>query len=412
MRKWHLALVSLAVLTLGLAACGKSSSSGSNSNTVEIQNDKGEKANWKNVAAAIKADTGITTKMVDTQDTTAYTTNIKQSLSSSNPSDMFTWWNGSQLADLAKTGNLYDLSSEWNYFVKKGLSPQLKNAMSYNGKVYGVPLYMIYNTVFYNTHIFAKYHLQEPKTMDQFMNNCAVLKKNGVTPIGIGMTWQSFVWPMILMGSYEPEAYDQLIAGKIGFDDPRVKSVMYKWADMLQKGYFTKQQQDQGKDFANGKNAMMVNGNNWDQGLVDDYGMKLGKDVNTFIMPSAKNGAKRTIFYEVAPFLVSKNGNTKAAVKALKGFYSKKAQESFAKATGTSALPNVKVDDVLTRKAMKAANDKTNYQLKPRYYEQFTPDIVNQSIDEYWKIAAKPTKAQVDTSMAKIQKAWEAVKKD
>ncbi|WP_267623965.1 hypothetical protein, partial [Enterococcus faecium] len=57
------------------------------------------------------------------------------------------------------------------------------------------------------------------------------------------------------------------------------------------------------------------------------------------------------------------------------------------------------------------ANDSEHYDLKLRYYEQFTPEIVNLSIDEYWKIFSNPTNAQVDQSLETIQKAWEKTEK-
>ena len=57
------------------------------------------------------------------------------------------------------------------------------------------------------------------------------------------------------------------------------------------------------------------------------------------------------------------------------------------------------------------ASDEEHYALKLRYYEQFTPEIVNLSIDEYWKIADNPTEKQVDESLTNIQNKWSEVER-
>ena len=405
--------VAICSLTVTLQGCAKGSASkdsSSSTNTVEILNDKGEATGpAKSIVPIMEKESGLKVKYVNTPDLSAYQTNIQQSLQGGDAPELFTWWTGSQLKELVKNDLVEDLSDQWNSYVDEGVSNQIKSALSVNGKVYAAPLNVLYNGIFYNKKIFEKYNISSPNNLEEFMNVCEKLKENGVTPIGIGNTWQSFIWPQALMGSIDPDLYDEWTSGKVAFNDSRVKKVFYQWIDMLEKGYFSDVEQDQVKDFAGNKIAMMYQATNLLTTLNNEYGLTSGKDMDVFLMPSVQDKNK-TIFYEVAPLLIGKNSSKKEeAKKVLKAYYTTKVQQEYADKTGMSATTNVSFSDPISKLFTESANDGTTA-LKLRYYEQFTPEIVNLSIDEYWKIAANPTKNQVDQSLDTIQKAWEKVK--
>lgn len=416
MRKIVFTLVALWSIVF-ISGCSNNSNNDNSSNesdTVEIQSDKGLKVNWKkDVTPIIEKETNLKLNLIDTNDITAYITSIKQSLSSQKAPSLFTWWTGTQLAELQANDLIAEITDEeWNELVDLGISDDLKEGLSVDGKVYGAPLYTIYNGVFYSKKIYSDLGLKEPGTLEEFVENCRKIKEAGITPVGVGSTWQSFVWPVTLVGSFDPGLYDKWTNGEIGFNDPQIKEVFYYWAEMLREGYFTEQQQDQGKDLAMGETAMVLNANSWSPGLEEDYGMKLGEDIDIFVLPNKGGEGKKTIFYEIAPFLIAKNGSKENALNVLKAFYSEEAQEGYAKKTGTSARTDTKIDNPITDKMMSSANNSDEYTLKLRYYEQFTPEIVNLSIDEYWKIIGNPTEEQVDESLNNIQQAWEEAQKE
>lgn len=404
------------LLTLSIAGCAKgsdSSKSESGHKTVEILNDKGEGTGpAKSVIPILEKKSGLNVKYVNTTDLSAYQTNIQQSLQGGDAPALFSWWTGNQMKELVDNDLLEDLSDQWDSYVKAGVSDQIKEAVSVNGKVYGAPLNVIYNPVFYNKEMFAKYNLTEPKTLDEFMNVCETLKSHGEIPIGIGGTWQSFCWPQALMGSMNTQLYDDWTSGKVAFNDEQVKTIFYKWAEMIKKGYFSDVQQDQVKEFSSGKTAMMYNATNLLNALNNDYGMTSGEKMGSFVMPGVNATDKKTIFYEVAPLVVGKNSSNKAdAKKVLKAYYSKDFQQEYADKTGMSSVTNINFKDPISKSIVKDAGDSDNYYLKLRYYGKFTPEVVNLSIDEYWKIAANPTKSQVDKSLDTIQAAWDKAKK-
>ncbi|WP_099224399.1 ABC transporter substrate-binding protein [Listeria costaricensis] len=412
MKKFRIVMIAAmsVILVFGLAACSGGKASDSDSKTVEMQTDKDEAKYTKDMRQTIKDDTGLTLKYVTTTDVSAYQTNIQQSLSTSSAPALFSWWSGTQMEELVKNDLVVDLTDEWEkYYIPSGVNPDIADSMTIDGKIYGAPMNVIYNGIIYNKEIFDKYGLEEPKTFDDFLNICDTLVKKGVTPIGVGSTWQSFCWPQALMGSMDPELYDELTEGKVKFTDDRVKTIFYELIDMIQKGYFSDQEEDQGKDLANGKVAMEFNATNVLEGF-SDFDMKPGEDIGMFVLPTATTDQKPTIFYEVAPILVGKNSTQVAdAKKILRSYYSEDAQQEYADASGMSATTTTTFKNPLSQYMNECANDPDDYNLKLRYYEQFDPEVVNFSIDEYWKIFANPTKKQVDESLAAIQKELEKV---
>ena len=93
----------------------------------------------------------------------------------------------SQLIEFAKSGLLKDLSE---FVEQKGFEEKLYNINlaygKYNGKVYGIGDLPMSIEWFYNTEIFEKNNLSEPKNLTELLAVCNALKKKNITPIGIG----------------------------------------------------------------------------------------------------------------------------------------------------------------------------------------------------------------------------------
>ncbi|MGD1373445.1 hypothetical protein ACLIMO_13780, partial [Enterococcus faecium] len=83
------------------------------------------------------------------------------------------------------------------------------------------------------------------------------------------------------------------------------------------------------------------------------------------------------IYYEVAPLVVGKNSSNKEnAKKVLTSYFKENVQQEYADKTGMSAVTNVSFEDPISKSLVEKANDSEHYDLKLRYYEQFTPEIV------------------------------------
>lgn len=70
----------------------------------------------------------------------------------------------------------------------------LEEPVYIDGKIYSVPIYTTTYGIIYNQILFDKYQLQIPKTYDEFLNICKVLKENDVAPLALGGTGSNIYW--------------------------------------------------------------------------------------------------------------------------------------------------------------------------------------------------------------------------
>ena len=94
--------------------------------------------------------------------------------------DMFFLNPYTQVQQFAETGRLMDLSEE--AFTSK-IYDSVKDACSYDGKVYAYPMCLEMLGIYYNQELFEKAGITEvPKTLSQMKEVCAKLQENGITP--------------------------------------------------------------------------------------------------------------------------------------------------------------------------------------------------------------------------------------
>ena len=130
---------------------------------------------------------------------------MQQSIREEEAPGLFTWWSGPQLETLVKNDLVEDVTDLWDEFVvANGVSEDIKESFTVDGKAYAVPYSIIYNTVIYNKNVFAEYNLEVPKTFDEFLDVCQTLKDNGITPIALkNDSWAGFIWFQALLAAYE-----------------------------------------------------------------------------------------------------------------------------------------------------------------------------------------------------------------
>lgn len=80
--------------------------------------------------------------------------------------------------------------------ISEDVANQVSSVYTYIGKTYGVGAVQATSGILYNKQLFAKYHLSEPKTWNDFLRICRTLRANGVTPIGVGGSdlWHMEYW--------------------------------------------------------------------------------------------------------------------------------------------------------------------------------------------------------------------------
>lgn len=336
-----------------------------------------------------KENTGIDVDVVAAPDVAAYQTVIQQSIRESSAPGMFTWWSGPQLESLVSNGLVEDLTEIWEkHITPSGVSSDIAEAFTIDGKIYAAPYSILYNTVLYNMDVFEQAGVQVPTTFDEFLDACEKIKESGATPIALkNDSWAGFIWFQQLIAAKDPQLYLDICDGTKKYTDPDVVEVMNIWKDMLDKGYFSTPMEigDMSQKIAQNEIAMMLEPTTEIRSLVTDYAMVSGENLGTFVVPSM-SGGKSIIFFEAAPICVASASNDKgSAMVALENWYTKEHQTFIADNFGIINTSEVEVKDPTFREIMDYTTDGDNYQLILRYYESTPEEVRNLALDEIMK---------------------------
>lgn len=349
------------------------------------------------VGELAKEEYGVGFKTVVFSDTNAFTTTIKQALGGKNPPDLFNWWAGYRMEDIIESGKIADLTDEWEHYTAEGLNPDLADAFKFDGKMYGAPLYVAYETMFYNKKVFDELGLEEPETWDEFMNIVTTLKDNDVIPLANPFEgrWPTFTWFEEFFVHMYPDLYEDLMIGKASYTDPRVVEVMELWKSFTDKGYFDKPG-SLGNDilpkFTKGELGIVLMGSWYSSSLIN-AGLVPGEDFGAFIMPSMKEDLGKIAIYETAPIMISKDApNKEEALQALRNFYKQDAQQVWSESQGFPAMvsgvesKNVVIDNVVSK-----IKDE-EYRIIHRFWEATPPEISEFAVDQFGKFLLEPDK--------------------
>jgi raffinose/stachyose/melibiose transport system substrate-binding protein len=110
--------------------------------------------------------------------------------------DVYFTWTGAWGGNFVRGNRAVDLTpiigpdTEWG----KALVPAAVQAFQYNGKYYGIPLYLDAKFMGYNKEIFGKLGISEPATFEDLLAACDKIKASGVTPISFG---NKEAWPAV-----------------------------------------------------------------------------------------------------------------------------------------------------------------------------------------------------------------------
>jgi multiple sugar transport system substrate-binding protein len=169
--------------------------------------------------------------------TSTFDTQLPSYLTSKNPPDAYTWYAGQATRDFANQGLLLNLSDVW----KKSLtnySPALRKlSQTTDGKEVFVPTDYYWWGVYYKKSVFKKLGITPPKTWDDFLADSAKIKAQGVTPITMGLSdnsWLAAAWFDYLDLRINGAKYHlDLLAGKHSFDSAPVRKVFAAFKQVL-----------------------------------------------------------------------------------------------------------------------------------------------------------------------------------
>jgi multiple sugar transport system substrate-binding protein len=404
-----------------LAACGSGSGGSGSGDALRFTNDKITWREWfAATGEAARRAGAVGWKPVEYSDTTTYQAAIKTTGNTPKVSDLFSWWSGWLMKELVDTSMLADVSSIWERNAD-AYSDGLKEAFTFDGKQYGVPLNVAYWPTFYNIRTFRENRLEVPRTWDEFTNVCETLKGNGHTPLGatIDARFPSFVYFQEFLIRTDPQLYRDLMAGRAKYTDSGVVDVMNLWGDLIKRGWFSDPSaisigtgaNNFPQYFKPGRIAMVTFGS-WVEPTFIEAGMRPGVDYGAFVMPNIEADAGNNLIYETGPMCVAENGQRKDdAMRATEWFASRDGQAVWIRETGfNSPRSDVPSGNTVDQDLDRVIND-GRYNLLNRYWEATPHEIVEVGVDQFGKFMLDPgdPKPILETIQKQADTTWASI---
>lgn len=163
-------------------------------------------------------------------------------LKGNNPPDVFFSWEGGWADLMRRSGFAAPLDA---YYKKYGwadaLTPAAVRLATSDGHQWFVPYYMSASVVWYNTDLFKRFGLEPPKTWAELEHVASTLKSHGVAPFLLAnqQQWEAqFDWTAYYVNKNGEAAYQDLLAHKIAWTDPRVVDAFAQMKRMADDGWF------------------------------------------------------------------------------------------------------------------------------------------------------------------------------
>ncbi|WP_164247494.1 extracellular solute-binding protein [Streptomyces sp. S4.7] len=404
-----------------LAGCARGDSTAVKPGTISLANDN---ATWDQgyVAAGqeLKKFTGYSLRPLSNPNPTSYKQVTQISLQTTKATDMIKWASGYYLKSLARTGELSDLSSIWTDYERKGwVTSQAREAMSYRGSVYGIPLYESYYVLFYNTTLFRKHGLKAPDTWDELLHNAEVLKKAGVVPFVATQTgnWPAYEWFQELVSKVDPDFYAELIKGKAQYTDPQAQKALQIWQDFMDNGWMTPADFDQNNGPAAlkaGRVGMFLHGSWQSQGLAAT-GMKPGVDFDAFVMPPVESSVRRSVITESGVLAVPRKAvSHEAAMANAAHWLDPKVQKVWTDFLQDASANPLSRPGNPVMAGLKAHALKERWTLLPRYGESGPPNLIQGNTDDLgsFMTGASSPRATLRSMASRASKEWAEWERD
>lgn len=238
-----------------------------------------------------------------------------------NPPDIFAWYPGNRMMPFVKAGLVEDVTDVWE---KNGLETTLASSarsVEADGRKWGMPYSYYPWAIYFRADIFREKGIEPPKTWAELVAACEKLKADGITPFAIGTKalWPTGGWFDYLdlrLNGYE--FHMDLTAGKVAYDDPKVKAVFEKWGELVKPGYFSENHaaidwQDAIPQFVQGKAAMYLMGN-FAVPMMKDGGLK-PEQIGFIPFPEITPGIPRAEDAPTEAFFAASGGKNKEDAK-------------------------------------------------------------------------------------------------
>ena len=181
---------------------------------------------------AANADVEVHLTLVDLP---SYRKELPPSLQTDAAPDVFNWFAGDQMRSLAQHGDLDDLSDLWKANSWWNTFPSA--AATIGGKQYALPYQTYPWGIFFRHDVLERAGIaQPPRDFSALLTACSKLRKTGFTPIALGAKdgWALAAWfDFIDMRANGYEFHEQLLEGKVSYNDSNVRRAFMMWKQLM-----------------------------------------------------------------------------------------------------------------------------------------------------------------------------------
>jgi len=235
--------------------------------------------------------------------------------------------------EFAKTGALLPLDAYLKDFPLNDYSLPLREAFTYNSRLYGLAKDFSTLSVIYNKDIFKKAGVREPKagwTWQEFRTTALALKAKNFAPTILEADFNRWI-PFV--NAFGGRVVDDRLSVALG--EKKSMAGLNFAADLVLKDKVAVRASDvgsgwEGEAFGQEKVAMIMSGP-WSVSFVRDNYPNVYKNMGVVEMPKAEKNA--TMIYTVAWVINKQTKDRAAAIKVLKYLVSE-GQEIFVKKAG------------------------------------------------------------------------------
>jgi len=318
----RISVVPLVLFCLALTACRQTPASPVD---VTLAHDKGNiplfQENFLKQGDMARKAIGVGIRPVPSVTPDLYWHQMMANLPTDQAPELFVWWSTFRARELVEHGFVTDLTALWDKYADD-YAPEIREAFTVNGRVYGFPYVVEYWPVWYNKRIFKRLGLKAPTTWNEFIAVCERLKKAKVTPIlcSLQNNWPAFIWFEEMIIGEDPDLYQDLCLGRVKYTDPRVVKACMVWKEMIDKGYFTDPSVNMltnaGYLWNNEVYGMALCGSWYYSNVLAAQGVD-ERDIGWFILPSHNPEAGLNIVFEVGPIFTARNATNAKSAMAL-----------------------------------------------------------------------------------------------
>ena len=317
-------------------------------------------------------------------------------------------------AELVNSGILRPIDDQWASFGwDDKLSRSWRDLGSIDGTTYGLTYtYGDRSAIWYKTAQLEKAGLTPPATWDEFIASFDKLKAAGYpAPVVIpAKYWAHTEWfETLLLRTAGVDVAAQLAAHEIPWTDPKVKTALMKYAEMLEAGCCAPAatmlaiEQPYPTLYTAEESSYFLFGMWTNAALKNDLGLEEGVDYSIFQFPALGMGFDDTSSVDAKELNVTTNGANPAAADAFLDFIVGPEASNIMAGYGY-ASPSTALDGSLLGPVQQIATSAVSSSKVQFVLGDLLPgDLVDEYRVQLQKFLQNPTEATVDEVLAAIE---------